>query len=52
MKQSGQKKARRKHEADPDDSLMDVAVDDDYEFIPGTPPHKKVSRGVQPVLPV
>ncbi|KAL9981649.1 hypothetical protein ACROYT_G010382 [Oculina patagonica] len=40
LKQSGQKKTR-KHSTDPDDSLMDVAVDDDYEFIPGTPPHKK-----------
>ena len=26
----------------PDDSLMDVDADEDYDFVPGTPPHKKV----------
>lgn len=25
---------------------MDVVVDDDYDFIPGTPPHKKVMRAI------
>ncbi|KAJ7387377.1 Cell cycle checkpoint control protein rad9b [Desmophyllum pertusum] len=40
LKQSRQKKTRQ-HEVDPDDSVMDVVVDDDYDFIPGTPPHKK-----------
>ncbi|XP_068679919.1 cell cycle checkpoint control protein RAD9A-like isoform X2 [Montipora foliosa] len=37
-----QQKTTKKHKADHDDSLMmDVEADDDYEFIPGTPPHKK-----------
>ena len=48
VKQTGQKKTRR-HDTDHDDSLMDVVVDEDYDFIPGTPPHKKVSC-VKPVF--
>jgi len=39
LKQTGQKKTRSR---DLDDSLMDVVADEDYDFIPGTPPHKKV----------
>lgn len=39
-KQREQKKAK-KHKADHDESIMDVEADDDYEFIPGTPPNKK-----------
>ena len=27
---------------EPDDSSMDVDADEDYDFVPGTPPHKKV----------
>lgn len=38
LKQSGKNKTRG-HELD--DSLMDVVADEDYDFIPGTPPHKK-----------
>ena len=41
FKLSGQKKVR-KHEADPEESFMEVEADNDYDFIPGTPPHKKV----------
>lgn len=37
---SGQKKTR-KHEPDPEESFMEVEANDDYDFIPGTPPHKK-----------
>lgn len=40
FKLSGQKKVR-KHEADPEESFMEVEADNDYDFIPGTPPHKK-----------
>lgn len=40
LKQREQKKAK-KHKADHDESIMDVEADDDYEFIPGTPPNKK-----------
>lgn len=40
LKQNEQKKTRE-HDADPDESFMDVEPDDDYDFIPGTPPHKK-----------
>lgn len=43
LKQREGKKSR-KHETDPDESFMNVEVDDDYECIPGTPPHKKVAR--------
>ena len=39
LKQSRQKKTRGR---ELDDSLMDVVADEDYDFIPGTPPHKKV----------
>ena len=45
LKQSEQKKTR-KYEAEPDASFMEVSVDDDYDFIPGTPPHKKVKLRV------
>lgn len=38
LKQTGQKKTRGR---ELDDSLMDVVADEDYDFIPGTPPHKK-----------
>jgi len=40
LKQNEQKKTR-KHDVDPDESFVDVEPDDDYDFIPGTPPHKK-----------
>ena len=43
LKQREQKKAK-KHKADHDESIMDVEADDDYEFIPGTPPNKKVNE--------
>lgn len=37
---SGHKKTKRRQVV-PDDSLMDVDADEDYDFVPGTPPHKK-----------
>lgn len=41
LKQSRQKNTRGR---ELDDSLMDVVADEDYDFIPGTPPHKKVKH--------
>ena len=31
---------------------MEVEADDDYDFIPGTPPHKKVIPVQFPLIPV
>ena len=39
-------KQTRKHETNPGGSLVDVAAEDDIDFIPGTPPHKKVSTAL------
>lgn len=41
LNQTGPKKTKRRP-VEPDDSSMDVDADEDYDFVPGTPPHKKV----------
>lgn len=41
LNQTGPKKTKRRLE-EPDNSSMDVDADEDYDFVPGTPPHKKV----------
>lgn len=40
LNQTGPKKTKRRP-VEPDNSSMDVDADEDYDFVPGTPPHKK-----------